>query len=87
MAIGDIVPREISEKPFGDFRSQMEALHRAIDRMFENAWNGGFGPSLFAETEGRTGDLIPQMDVSDDDKTFRVTIELPGIPKKTSRFP
>jgi HSP20 family protein len=83
MAIGDIVPwrwgslRKTSERPLGDFRSEMDSLHREIDRLFENPW-GGELPSLFSET-ARTRDLVPRMDVAEDSKAFRVTIELPGI--------
>jgi HSP20 family protein len=86
MAIGDIVPwrwgslRQASERPFEDFRGEMDSLHRAIDRLFESSWGGEF-PSLFSET-GRTGDLVPRMDVAEDSKAFRVTIELPGMTDK-----
>jgi HSP20 family protein len=59
----------------------MDSLHRAVDRLLENAWNGDFGPSLFAES-GRTRDVIPRMDVTEDDKAFGVTIELPGMTEK-----
>jgi HSP20 family protein len=86
MAIGDIVPwrwgklRQTSERPFEDFRGEMDSLHRTIDRLFENAWGGEF-PSLFSETT-RTRDLVPRMDVAEDSKAFRVTIELPGMTDK-----
>jgi HSP20 family protein len=86
MAIGDIVPwrwgglRQVSERPFEDFRGEIDSLHRTLDRLFENAWGGAL-PSLFAETP-RTRDLVPRADVAEDDKSFRVTIELPGMIEK-----
>jgi HSP20 family protein len=86
MTISDIVPwrwgslRPTSERPLEDFRGQMDSLHREIDRLFENSW-GGELPSLFSEA-ARTGDLMPRMDVVEDAKAFRVTIELPGMADK-----
>lgn len=72
--------RPASERPFEDFREEMDSLHRAIDRLFESAWGGEF-PSLFSET-ARRGNLVPCMDVAEDGKAFRVTIELPGMTDK-----
>jgi HSP20 family protein len=86
MTVRDIVPwrwgslRQTSERPFEDFRAEMDSLHGAIDRLFENAW-GGELPSLFSAT-ARTRDLVPRMDVAEDGKAFRVTIELPGMTDK-----
>jgi HSP20 family protein len=86
MAIGDIVPwrwgglRQVAERPFDDFRGDMESLHRAIDRLFENAWGGGF-PSLFTEAP-RIRDVVPRADVIEDTKAFHVSIELPGMTDK-----
>jgi HSP20 family protein len=85
MAIGDIVPwrwgglRQTSERPYEDFRSEMESLHRALDRLFESTWNGGF-PSLFAAPP--RADLVPRADVTEDDKGFHVALELAGMTEK-----
>jgi HSP20 family protein len=86
MAIGDIVPwrwgglRQISERPFEDFRGEMESVHRTMDRLFEKAWGGGF-PALSSETTPAR-DLVPRMDVAEDAKAFHVTVELPGMTEK-----
>jgi HSP20 family protein len=87
MAIGDLVPfrwgglRRLQEdRPFGGFREEMESLHRSIDRLFENAIGDGFGPSLLSESWQRG--VVPRMDATEDDKAFRITVELPGMEEK-----
>lgn len=85
MAFGDIVPWRSSglartgERSARSLRDEMEQLHRSIDRMFEDAWN--FGPSLLSET-WTSRPLVPQLDATEDDKAFRVAIELPGMTDK-----
>ena len=88
MAIGNLVPwrwgslRSLDEdRPFEAFRAEMDSLHRSIDRLFADAWSGGFAPSLLSETWA-TGKIIPKLDVIDEDKGFRVTVELPGMTDK-----
>jgi HSP20 family protein len=85
MAIGDLVPwrwgglRAIDEdRTFGSLRSEMEALHRNIDRVFGDLWRG---PSLL--NDGWTSaKLVPSLDVTEDDKGFNVSVELPGMDEK-----
>jgi HSP20 family protein len=88
MAIGNLVPwrwgslRSFDEdRPFEAFRAEMDTLHRSIDRLFSDAWSRGFAPSLLSET-WTTGKIMPSLDVVDDDKAFRVTVELPGMTDK-----
>ena len=89
MAIGDLVPwrrgglrRLQDERPFDAFRQEMESLHRSIDRLFENAWGGGpNGTSLLPDIWG-TRDLMPRLDLVEDEKGFRITAELPGMTDK-----
>jgi HSP20 family protein len=88
MAIGNLVPwrwgslRSFDEdRSFGDFRAEMDALHRSLDRLLADAWGGSFAPSLLSET-WTTGKITPRLDVLDDDKAFRVTVELPGLTDK-----
>jgi len=62
---------------------EMEALHRDIDRLFEGLWSGTGGqswPGLGSRVE-----LIPELDVAEDDKAFQVSIELPGMDEKRRR--
>jgi HSP20 family protein len=85
MAMGELIPwrwgglRRLEEdQTFDSFRREMEALHRNIDRMFANVWSG---PSLLGET-WTTRDVVPKLDVTEDDKGFNVTVELPGMDEK-----
>ena len=84
MAISNLTPwRWGSLRSFDDdrsldsFRAEMDALHRSIDRLFTDAW----GPSLLSET-WTEAKITPRLDVVEDDKAFRVTVELPGMTDK-----
>jgi HSP20 family molecular chaperone IbpA len=88
MAIGNLVPwrwgslRSFDEdRSFDAFRAEMDSLHRSIDRLFGDAWGGSFAPSLLSET-WTTGKITPRLDVVDDEKAFRVSVELPGMSDK-----
>ena len=88
MAIGDLVPwrwgtlrRFDDDKPFDTFRTEMEQLHRSIDRLFADAWGGTVPTSLLSDTWA-AGKVAPRLDASEDDKAFHVTVELPGMTDK-----
>lgn len=88
MPIGDLVPwrwgalrRFGEDRPFDAFRTDVESLHRNIDRLFENVWGGEIGPSLLSAA-WTTGDVVPKLDFVEDDKTFHLTVELPGMTEK-----
>ncbi len=88
MAIGNLVPwrwgslRSFDDdRSFDSFRSEMDSLHRSIDRLFADTWSGNFEPSLLSET-WTTAKITPRLDVVDDDKAFRVSVELPGMTDK-----
>jgi HSP20 family protein len=89
MALGDIVPWrrgglrrwEREGRPFDSFRREMESLHRDMDRLFEGLWSEGFGSSLVPETWAR-GEIMPQLDIAEDDKAFAVKVDLPGLDEK-----
>jgi HSP20 family protein len=85
MAIGDIVPfrwgglrRIDDDRTFDTFRAEMETLHRSIDRAFGNVLGG---PSLLSDVWA-SRDVVPNVDVTEDDKGFNVTVELPGMDEK-----
>ena len=44
-------------------------------------WNGGFGSSMLPELFGGK-DVTPRLDVSEDEKSVHVTVELPGMDEK-----
>jgi len=88
MAIGNLVPwrwgnlRGFDDnRSFDDFRAEMDSLHRSIDRLFTDAWGGNLAPSLLSENWAASK-LTPRLDVVDDDKAFRVSVELPGMTDK-----
>jgi len=88
MAIGNLVPwrwgslRTLDDdRSFDTFRAEMDSLHRSIDRLFADAWNGNVAPSLLSEA-WTTGKIAPSLDVVDDEKAFRVSVELPGMTDK-----
>jgi HSP20 family protein len=85
MAIGDIIPfrwgglRRIDEdRTFDSLRSEMETLHRNLDRVFGDVWSG---PSLLSDA-WTSRNVVPNLDVTEDDKGFNVTVELPGMDEK-----
>jgi HSP20 family protein len=85
MAISDIVPfrwgglrRIDDDRTFDTFRAEMEALHRNIDRAFGNVFGG---PSLLSDVWA-SRDVVPSIDVTEDENSFNVTVELPGMDEK-----
>jgi len=54
-------------------------LHRDIDRLFDEMWSGRW-PSLAVEPMG--GDIMPQLDMTEDDQAFHLNVELPGMDEK-----
>jgi HSP20 family protein len=88
MAIRDIVPwrwgglrRLGDDRPFQAFGTEIESLHRDIDRLFEGIWSGGVEPSLLS-AGWATRDVVPNLDFVEDDNRFRLTVELPGMTDK-----
>jgi HSP20 family protein len=69
------------DRSFDSFRAEMDSLHRGIDRLFADAWNGNLAPTLLSEP-WTTGRIVPSLDVAEDDKAFRVSVELPGMTDK-----
>jgi HSP20 family protein len=72
---------EPDEGPFGTIRRQMDTLHREMDRMFEEMSSEPvrtpFTPTAFGHEL-----TMPQIDETEDDKAFYVSIELPGMDEK-----
>jgi HSP20 family protein len=88
MAIGDLVPwrwgslRGLDDdRSFDAFRREMDSLHRSIDKLFADAWHGDLKPSLLGDAWTKST-ITPRLDVAEDDKGYRVSIELPGINEK-----
>lgn len=69
------------EEPANSLRQQMESLHTEMDRLFEEilteSWRGS-PLSRSAQQEL----LLPEIDETESDKAFHVSVELPGMDKK-----
>ena len=66
------------DHPFGNFLRGRDGLHREMDRLFDE-----FLPSLGGSRSllepWTDGDLIPNVDETEDEKAYRFTVELPGM--------
>lgn len=62
--------------------SSLGVLQREVDRVFENFWHGFEVPSLLRENGVSGMALDVRVDTSEDDKTYHVTAELPGMSEK-----
>lgn len=78
MAVRDLVPwgRERLPAPVRDEQNPVLALHREMNRMFDDFFRG-FGVPVTGGTSG-----WPRLDVSENAKEYRVTAELPGLEEK-----
>ena len=89
MALGEMVPWRWGslrrpgrdERALEGFRGDIVSLHREMDRLFESLWNDGFGSSLLSGDLPRM-EVTPQLDVTEDEKSFSVKIDLPGMDEK-----
>ena len=89
MTIGDIAPwrwgglrrPQSLERTFEPLRGEMDLLHRNIDRIFENMWTEGFGPTTFANVWGST-EVVPKLDLTENEQGVQVSVELPGMNEK-----
>jgi len=68
--------KSLSNRPNTD---PFERLHRQIDELFSNSWLTRAFPSSAANAPGM---VMPNVDVSEDDKQIVVTAELPGMDEK-----
>jgi len=72
--------KDKGDSPFDAFLRDREGFHQQLDRLFEDFWQGsGRLPSLMEPWT--TGDLVPSVDQSEDDKAYHVSVELPGMEK------
>jgi HSP20 family protein len=72
---------ESEANPIQNFRSEMEALRRDMDRLFEDFWQGDRLSLTVPESMGSM-DLMPRVDETEDEKGFHVRVELPGMDQK-----
>lgn len=85
MAITDLIPWNRTARPLGMRRREMDpfgSLRREIDRVFSdflNDWSWMGRMSLF---DRQFSTFMPTVDVTETDKEFCVTAELPGMEEK-----
>lgn len=75
-----LLPWRREDGPLGSLRREIDSLHRDIDRMFDEMWSGQW-PSWSGESIGRT-EIMPQLDMTEDDQAFHINVELPGMDEK-----
>lgn len=56
-------------------------LHREMNRLFDDAFRG-FNLPYFGGTSSSWGMMSPGVELSENDKEFRITAELPGVEEK-----
>jgi len=69
------------EEPRGGFFEQMESLHKEMDRLFQEMSSESFRGSMFPQAWGRDL-MLPDIDETEDDKAFHISVELPGMDEK-----
>jgi HSP20 family protein len=66
-------------------RNPLVALQREVDSIFDRFFENFDMSSPFPEKESRSSNaahLYPKMDISETDKSYKVSIELPGVERK-----
>lgn len=61
--------------------SPFDAFQQEMNRLFDDFFKG-FGLRPSPEAAGALGPFAPQVDMTEDDKSIKVTAELPGIDEK-----
>ena len=82
------VTRKTGESTFLPGWRPFEALRRQVDRLFEDFGRDDFRPRPFRSLASFEGNLAnkfitsPAVDVSESDKAYEITAELPGLDQK-----
>jgi HSP20 family protein len=69
------------EAPLQGFRSDIDTLHREMDRLFEDLWRERGRFSILPAISS-TGGSWPSIDETEDEKGYRISVELPGMDQK-----
>jgi len=84
MAITDLVPwrrRRNDLRTRSDYDDMVGSFYRDMNNLVDRFF-GGFDLDPFGGSELATGDFMPRVDVSENDKEIKVTAELPGMDDK-----
>lgn len=85
MAINDLIPWKKTNGGLVTRRSEMDPfsqLHRQIDRLFSDFITDWPLTGRMNLMDRRLGSFVPDVDITETDKEFRVTAELPGMDEK-----
>ncbi|MFH7320003.1 Hsp20/alpha crystallin family protein [Desulfurivibrio sp. D14AmB] len=80
---GSVLPAKVGTGERGGESHPLLRLHREMDRLFADAFHGfpgRLGGVDFAPAW--SGLLKPQVDIGADDKSYTITIEVPGVDEK-----
>lgn len=78
---GGLRPTRTEDRPFEHFRSEMEAVQRGMDRLFEDLWHDAGRLPESRESWGH-GAVVAHINEAEDDKAYHITVELPGMDEK-----
>jgi len=82
MSFRDLVPfrRQTRSNALAPSSDPFDSFHREIDRLFDDFWRGGALAPRFASGFETSGAIqMPKIEVSEDDKSYTVEAELPGL--------
>ena len=68
---------DLADNPFDIFLRGRNGLHRQLDRLFDDFWENGRMSGLLGSWTGT--DLSPRVDETEDEKAYRIEVELPGM--------
>lgn len=75
------------DRPVETFFREMDTLHKEMDRLFEDFWKGSGRHSMMSPpwqstmTPWAHSEVMPHIDETEDEKSFHIQVELPGMDK------
>jgi HSP20 family molecular chaperone IbpA len=85
MTVTDLIPWKNTTGGLATRRPERDAfsqLHREIDRVFSDFMTDWPWAGCMNLLDRRIGSFVPDVDVTETDKEFRLTVELPGMEEK-----
>ena len=76
------IKKEPGTMPAPQYRDPFQEMRTEMDRLFDSFIGRGFGGFPAVSGEGRTGAMMPTVDVRESDGQIVVEAELPGLDEK-----